>query len=94
MDPTSQPFKVLAVDDSAIYRKLVEQSLSGERYAVLFAKNGREALDLFTKHQPAVVITDWSMPDIGPWDKGLSRPFQADSCACIYARRMALMRVW
>jgi diguanylate cyclase (GGDEF)-like protein len=65
MDPTSQPFKVLAVDDSAIYRKLVEQSLSGERYAVLFAKNGREALDLFTKHQPAVVITDWSMPDIG-----------------------------
>jgi diguanylate cyclase (GGDEF)-like protein len=65
MDPTSQPFKVLAVDDSAIYRKLVEQSLSGERYAVLFAKNGREALDLFARHQPAVVITDWSMPDIG-----------------------------
>ena len=24
MDPSSQPFKVLAVDDSAIYRKLVE----------------------------------------------------------------------
>ena len=65
MDPTSQPFKVLAVDDSAIYRKLVEQSLSAERYAILFAKNGREALDLFAKHQPAVVITDWNMPDIG-----------------------------
>jgi two-component system, cell cycle response regulator len=64
---TSQPFKVLAVDDSAIYRKLVEQSLSAERYVVLFAKNGREALDLFAEHQPAVVITDWSMPDIsGP----------------------------
>jgi two-component system, cell cycle response regulator len=65
MDSTSQPFKVLAVDDSAICRKLVEQSLSGERYAVLFAKNGREALDLFAKHQPVVVVTDWSMPDIG-----------------------------
>jgi two-component system cell cycle response regulator len=65
MDPTSQRFKVLAVDDSAIYRKLVEQSLSGERYAVLSAKNGREALDLFAKHQPAVVISDWNMPDIG-----------------------------
>jgi diguanylate cyclase (GGDEF)-like protein len=64
-DPTSKPFTVLAVDDSAIYRKLVEQSLSGERYAVLFAKNGREALDLFAKHQPAVVITDWNMPDMG-----------------------------
>jgi diguanylate cyclase (GGDEF)-like protein len=65
MDPTSQPFKVLAVDDSPICRKLVEQTLSGERYAALFAKNGREALDLFSKHQPAVIITDWNMPDIG-----------------------------
>jgi diguanylate cyclase (GGDEF)-like protein len=67
MDPSSQQLKILAVDDSPIYRKLVEQSLSLERYTLLFAKNGREALDLFAKHQPAVVITDWTMPDIeGP----------------------------
>src|ERR1700729_3040110 len=65
MNPSFPPFKVLAVDDSAIYRKLVEQSLSAERYAVLFAKNGREALDQFAKQQPAVVITDWNMPDMG-----------------------------
>jgi CheY-like chemotaxis protein len=64
MNPSFQPFTVLAVDDSAICRKLVEQSLLGQQYEVLFAKNGREALDLFAEHQPAVVITDWSMPDI------------------------------
>jgi PleD family two-component response regulator len=64
MNPSSQQFKILAVDDSPIYRKLVEQSLSQERYTLLFAKDGREALDLFAKHQPAVVITDWTMPDI------------------------------
>jgi len=64
MNPSFRPFTVLAVDDSAIYRKLVEQSLKGQQYEVLFAKNGREALDLFEEHQPAVVITDWSMPDI------------------------------
>jgi two-component system, cell cycle response regulator len=64
MNPSSQPFTVLAVDDSAIYRKLVEHSLSGQEYEVLYAKNGREALDLFAEHKPAVVITDWSMPDI------------------------------
>jgi two-component system cell cycle response regulator len=63
-DASSQPFKVLAVDDSAIYRKLVEQTLSAEGCALLFAKNGREALDLFGKHQPALVITDWNMPDM------------------------------
>jgi diguanylate cyclase (GGDEF)-like protein len=64
MDLSSQQFKILAVDDSPIYRELVEQSLSQEQYTLLFAKNGREALDLFAKHQPAVVITDWTMPDI------------------------------
>jgi PleD family two-component response regulator len=35
MNPSSQPFKVLAVDDSAIYRNRVEQSLSAERYPVV-----------------------------------------------------------
>ena len=64
MNPSSQPFTVLAVDDSAIYRKLVEHSLSGQEYEVLYAKNGRQALDLFAEHKPAVVITDWSMPVI------------------------------
>jgi two-component system, cell cycle response regulator len=65
MNPSVQPFTVLAVDDSAISRKLVEHSLSGAGYSVLLAKNGREALDLFAQHRPAVVVTDWSMPDIG-----------------------------
>jgi two-component system cell cycle response regulator len=65
MNRSFQSFTVLAVDDSAISRKLVEHSLLGQEYEVLFAENGREALDLFAKHQPAVVITDWSMPEIG-----------------------------
>ena len=65
MDPSSQPFKVLAVDDSAMYRKLVEHSLLGAGYEVLLAHDGREALGLFAQCQPAVVITDWSMPNLG-----------------------------
>ena len=43
---------------------MVEQSLSQEHYTVLLAKNGRQAMDLFAEHQPELVITDWSMPDI------------------------------
>jgi diguanylate cyclase (GGDEF)-like protein len=78
MNPASQQFTVLAVDDSVIYRKLVEQSLPGDRYRLLFAKNGREALDLFAEHQPAVVITDWDMPDIGGLElcRRIRREFQ------------------
>ncbi len=62
---SSRTCKVLAVDDSAISRKLVERSLLGAGYEVLLAQDGREALDLFAQHLPAVVVTDWSMPDIG-----------------------------
>ncbi len=57
-------FKVLVADDSPIYRKLVEYALSDQQYTVLFAKNGRQAVELFTKHQPALVVTDWVMPDL------------------------------
>jgi diguanylate cyclase (GGDEF)-like protein len=63
-DATALDFKVLVADDSSIYRKLVEHTLSEKQYAVLFAKSGREAIDLFSEHQPSLVITDWMMPDL------------------------------
>jgi two-component system, cell cycle response regulator len=62
--PTAQDFKVLVADDSRIYRRLVEDTLSEKQYALLFAKSGREAIDLFSEHQPSLVITDWMMPDL------------------------------
>jgi diguanylate cyclase (GGDEF)-like protein len=63
-DATSRDFKVLVADDSAIYRKLVEHTLSEKQYALLFAKSGREAINLFSEHQPSLVITDWMMPGL------------------------------
>lgn len=55
---------ILVADDSPVYRKLVEQSLAEDSCNLVFAKNGREALDLFAEHYPPLVITDWTMPDI------------------------------
>ncbi len=63
MDQSSPRLKILVADDSPIYRKLVEHALSQE-HALLFATNGRQAIDLFAEHQPDLVITDWTMPDI------------------------------
>jgi two-component system chemotaxis response regulator CheY len=51
-------------DDSAVSRKLVEHALSENRYSWVFAKSGREAIDLFTEHNPTLVIVDWIMPDL------------------------------
>jgi two-component system, cell cycle response regulator len=56
--------KILVVDDSAIYRRLVELSFAKSPHTILFAKDGREALRLFAEQKPALVITDWTMPDI------------------------------
>ncbi len=64
MKARPEEFTILVADDSPIYRKLVEYALSTQPYTVLFAKNGRQALDLFARHQPALVVTDWVMPDI------------------------------
>jgi two-component system, cell cycle response regulator len=54
---------VLVVDDSPVYRKLVEHALEDQAYSLVFAKNGQEAMELYAKHAPSIVITDWMMPD-------------------------------
>jgi two-component system cell cycle response regulator len=56
-------YQILVVDDSPVSRKLVEQALEAADYSLLFAQSGREALDLFRRHAPSIVVTDWMMPD-------------------------------
>ena len=55
--------QVLVVDDSAVSRKLVEHALEPSGHSLLFAKCGEEALELFRKHAPQIVVTDWMLPD-------------------------------
>jgi two-component system cell cycle response regulator len=55
--------QVLVVDDSPFSRKLVEHAIEGDSYSLLLAENGDEALRLFKENRPAVVITDWMLPD-------------------------------
>ena len=64
MKDAGRPIKVLVADDSAVSRKLVEHALSEKQYSLVFAKTGRETLDLFAEHHPALVIVDWIMPDL------------------------------
>jgi two-component system cell cycle response regulator len=61
---SKEPLTILVADDSPVSRKLVERSLPADKYTVLLATNGHEALELFAKRQPAIVITDWLMPDL------------------------------
>jgi two-component system, cell cycle response regulator len=61
---TASKIDVLVVDDSPVYRKLIEQILSDQLYSLSFAVNGSEALRLYHEKSPAIVITDWLMPDL------------------------------
>ncbi len=54
---------VLVVEDSPFSRKLLEHALAGDSYSLLFAEDGKEALQLFKEHRTAIVITDWMLPD-------------------------------
>jgi two-component system cell cycle response regulator len=64
MQAGEQKVKVLVADDSAVSRKLVEHTLSEKKYTLVFAKSGRETVELFAEHHPALVIVDWIMPDL------------------------------
>ncbi len=63
MSDTSKP-TILAADDSVVYRKLIEESLNAEQCRLVFAQNGRQAIDLFAQHKPSLLLTDWTMPDV------------------------------
>ena len=63
MNDPARKYEILVVDDSPVYRKLIEQILSGGVYSLSFACSGSEALKAYHQNSPDIVITDWIMPD-------------------------------
>lgn len=55
---------ILVVEDDGTLRELLKYNLLKEGYGVLVAKDGGEALDLYHKHQPHLVILDIMLPVI------------------------------
>jgi CheY-like chemotaxis protein len=55
----------LVVDDSMLIRYTVCHFLEQRGFAVESATNGEEALEVLTRVQPALIITDMVMPKMG-----------------------------
>ncbi|MTJ52598.1 response regulator transcription factor [Anabaena sp. UHCC 0253] len=59
--PTTNP-KILVVDDDFSVRNLIQRFLS-RKYQIESAADGKNAMALFDKMNPALVILDWNLPD-------------------------------
>jgi len=56
------PLKVLFVDDEPSTRSHVTRVLENAGYDVLAAGDGAEAIEIWERERPPLVITDWVMP--------------------------------
>jgi CheY-like chemotaxis protein len=54
--------KILVVDDAEAIRQLLEDFLTAEGFEVKTAQDGEEALGVYQRFQPDVVMTDIRMP--------------------------------
>lgn len=60
--------KILVVDDEPKIVRLVGAYLERAGFRVLSAYDGRQALDLFQREQPALVVLDLMLPDVDGLD--------------------------
>ena len=61
--------KVLFADDEERMRKLLGDFLKKDGYTTVYAKNGREALDLFNQIEDiSLLILDVMMPEMDGWE--------------------------
>lgn len=56
------PRKVLIADDDPDILEILRYNLAQEGYEVITAKDGNEALEKATKHQPELIVLDMMMP--------------------------------
>jgi YesN/AraC family two-component response regulator len=60
--PRDIKFDIMVVDDEHQIVELLDTLLQKSGYNVITAFDGREALDLYQKHRPRIVLTDIKMP--------------------------------
>lgn len=60
----SHPTSILLIDDDTQLRSVLRRVLGRSGYLVLEAENGREGLEILTRAEVHLVITDIIMPDM------------------------------
>lgn len=80
--------RILIAEDDEVSRVVLQRTLEKLGYAVLPARDGAEALQLFERERPAVVITDWMMPRVD--GLGVCRTIRSDAAHDRYVYLLVL----
>ena len=59
---------VLAVDDNEQNLQLLEEYLSSWGYDAVLAHDGQEAIELYPKHDPSIIVLDVMMPNVDGYE--------------------------
>lgn len=98
--------KILIAEDENIERKVLRKLLErnlGDHCTVLEAKNGREAVELYEREQPQLLLLDIQLPGISGLEAARRIRAQGGTCAVIfvsayddfnYAREAIGLRAW
>ena len=60
--PAAQPMRILVADDDSTNRILLEKILQHQGYAVVCARNGREAIEVWKQGDTSLILMDVQMP--------------------------------
>jgi CheY-like chemotaxis protein len=58
-------YKILSIEDTSSFRRLIRMTLEFEGFEVIEAEGGRRGLELASAHAPDLILLDLMMPDIG-----------------------------
>ena len=54
--------KILLIEDGESLASFIQPELELEGYEVVWAKDGKDGLELFEKEKPTLILLDWMLP--------------------------------
>lgn len=67
-DPPTTVKKILLVEDSLLFRRVIESSLVKAGYECMLAESAGKALELLIEDKPDLILSDYDMPGMNGFD--------------------------